>query len=145
MSETSPKTQSKVLAILSSLDHASLANGTNRRNNSRLPIRHELQIRLLKVPGTATFTIHTRNLSTGGLGFLSRRPFEVGERFVLPVKMPGTPSKVVLCRVTFSRYVSAGLYAVGSEFEQSLPDPTEKMDVPGEWTVLALMKQTSST
>ena len=142
MSEANAKMQAKILAILSSLDDASIAPNENRRNKSRMPFRHDIAIVSLGGTDEEKFTIHTRNISTSGVGFLSRRPFEKGERFVLPIRIAGAKDKVVLCRVTFSRYISAGLYGVGAEFEKSAANPSADLVIPADWKAQAMVHAT---
>jgi hypothetical protein len=92
-----------------------------------------MSILLLGVVGPNRFRVNTRNLSTSGVGLLSRRAFQVGDRFVLPIDVQGAVAKLVLCRVTFSRYVSSGLHDVGAQFESALPNLNGDQAIPQEW------------
>ncbi len=137
MAEVIPKGHGKVLSILSNLDDASFVPTNDRRSKARIPFRHETHILLLGVMGSNRFKVNTRNLSTSGVGLLSRRPFQVGDRFVLPVDVQGAVAKLLLCRVTFSRYISNGLHDIGAQFEKAIPNPNGDQMIPQEWIDMA--------
>jgi len=75
----------------------------------------------------------TRNLSTGGLGLLTRRGFNVGERFVTLLTLGGGIGKFALCRTTFCRYLSDGMCEIGAAFEATAPCLNANHRIPTEW------------
>ncbi len=133
MTEVNPTTQHKVLSILNSLDDVMYVPDANRRQRQRITFRHKMIAMLLGCVGDASVDIYTRNISTNGLGFLCRRPFQEGDQFALPIMMKGTPSKMVLCRVTFVHYASGGLHEIGAEFQKAVPDPKNEQFIPRDW------------
>ena len=92
----------------------------NRRHSPRLKVRTSLTSYLLAVPGYPAIQIHTRNICTSGIGFVSRRPFRRGEFLAVELYMLPHLSKLILCETTFSRYVRDGMYDIGCVFQESI-------------------------
>ena len=131
--------KAKIAEILKLLDQIPVpASIENRRGASRVRARMPIDVFLLTVRGVPTLTVHTRNISTRGIGFVSRRAFKMGELVVFDVNIVPAVAKLVLARITFARYVRDGLYEIGAEFEESVvrddPDkPCPSNNLPAHW------------
>ena len=80
-----------------------------------------------------TLRVMLKDVSSGGAGLYSRRPFAVGDHFVLPVRFAEGGGQLYLCRVVFSRAASPRHYAVGASFVDSIEDPDATAPVPASW------------
>lgn len=74
-----------------------------------------------------------KDVSAGGAGLYSRRPFAADDRFVLPVRFDEGGGKLFLCRVVFSRPASPRHHTVGAKFLASIDDPDATTMIPTEW------------
>jgi hypothetical protein len=93
---------------------------------------------LIGLSGHPKVRIFTRNISTGGLGFLTYREFHKGEYVVLPLGLPGGRTKLCFVLAQFVRYISGGLYEVGVEFLAANDvEPKAPYSVPHEWIMTA--------
>jgi hypothetical protein len=125
---------SRVEDILRQLDQAPGSKPSkNRRRAARINIRTSLEATVLCNTGNLRVTIYTRNISTAGIGFVGRRVWKVGERVALSFNLPEKPVKLVLCKITFCRYVRSGLYEAGAQFLECRVSPDDGK-VPSEWT-----------
>jgi len=123
----------KVQTILQHLDHAQPASDAeNRRRAPRVTVRLTMNVIVLGVVNPAPVCIHSRNFSVSGIGFVSRRLFKSGERIVIQLRGKALPPKLILARITFSRYASGGHYEMGAEFLESLPD-LGNTRIPSHW------------
>jgi hypothetical protein len=113
------------------------------RQRERINYRRRVEIILIGQSGQPRVTGHTRNLSTGGLGFLTRRTFAVGERFVALLALGGGAGKFALCRTTFCRYLSEGMHEVGAAFEATAPRINNHR-IPSNWIATARTRSTAS-
>ena len=114
--------RNKIEEILKILDqYPPPTEVTNRRQSTRVRIRAHLNCFLLAVPGFPSIQIHTRNISTAGIGFVSRRPFRAGELVVIEMNLLPKNSKLILTEATFNSYVREGLYEVGCTFREAAP------------------------
>src|ERR1700743_1092763 len=66
------------------------------RRAARINIRTPVDAVLLSIENLPTIKIFSRNLSTSGIGFVSRRLFKPRERFVLVFPVPDELPKLVL-------------------------------------------------
>jgi hypothetical protein len=142
--ELSLEQRTKIEDILKALDQCPSKEIENRRQASRVSIRTHLTCHLLMVPGYPQIQIHTRNISTNGMGFVSRRPFKTGELLVVEFMLVPKMGKLLLTAATFSRYVREGLYEVGCTFRESVPkqemESTYTRDrFPARWLALVPM------
>jgi hypothetical protein len=115
----------------------------NRRGAPRTPLRASLTAHLISLPGHPTLPIHTRNISTSGIGFVCRRPFKKGELIAVEVYLVPHLAKMVLAETTFSRYVRDGMYEVGCAFRDSISRTDllaryTREKVPTDWIDKAL-------
>ena len=69
---------------------------------------------------TSRFRIFTRNISTAGVGFVSRRPFRLGDRIAFVLGSLREERKIIVAQVTFVRYVRRGMHEMGAEFIQAV-------------------------
>ena len=126
----------KVSVILTRLDAQLPTPKQNRRHASRLTLRMPLQVLLLSSTGDRIPTpvdIFTRNISPSGMGFVCRRMFTADERIVVALHLDKVPPRLLLARVTFSRYVRGGLYEMGAEFLACIADPSRAARIPLTW------------
>jgi hypothetical protein len=126
----------KITAIVTRLDeHLSEAHAENRRRLPRVAMRTELTFILLGEIVPSAVDVYSRNISQSGMGFVSRRMFRADERVVIPLHIPKVPPKLVLARVTFSRYIGGGYYEMGSEFLEVADDMGGKVlgRFPNHW------------
>ena len=125
----------KILRILNTLTRHVCTPDSERRNKDRVRFARVGRAILIGIVGQPQVKIITRNLSTGGVGFLAYRAFQIDERFVIPLSMKKGDTKLTLCRVTFVRYLSGAMYEVGVSFEAvtNLNPHSEKITIPNEW------------
>ena len=57
-------------------------------------IRASMSALILSETGDSTLKIFSRNISTSGIGFVSRRLCKTGERMALSFELPGRPRKL---------------------------------------------------
>jgi hypothetical protein len=73
--------------------------------------------------GIDRLAVRVRDVSGGGVGFLSPRVFAIGELFDLLLDAAGTAQDEQLaCRVSYCRSVGRDLYLVGGRFESYHPE-----------------------
>jgi hypothetical protein len=124
----------RIEEILRLLDQQRTDASANRRRADRINIHASLTAMVLADNGTdASLQIYSRNISTSGIGFVSRRMCKKGERLALSFDLPGRPHKLVLAKVTFCRYVRAGLYDAGAEFLECITGEVGRKGIPGHW------------
>ena len=105
----------------------------NRRNAPRVKFRAALTVIPLDSFDRAPIRIFTRNLSAAGIGFVSRRYFNAGQRIVISLKTNGTDGKLLLARVAFGRYLRKAFYDMGAEFLEAVKDPGGLGQIPNQW------------
>jgi len=124
----------QITAILAQLDNTPVSAGAvNRRRATRIKMRTMMSAVLLGADARPSVRIFTRNLSTSGIGFVSRRPFKEGERIALSFHIPRQSPKLVLTNITFVRYLRAGLYEVGAEFLECIEGTSSLAAIPPHW------------
>jgi len=124
----------QITALLAHLDSVPAeAGAANRRRATRLKMRTIMSAVLLGADSRPSVRIYTRNLSTSGIGFVSRRPFKQGERIALSFQIPNQSPKLILTNITFARYLRAGLYEVGAEFLEFIEGTTSLAAIPAHW------------
>jgi hypothetical protein len=125
----------KVNGILQQLDHATTQKtAENRRQAPRVNVRLPLEAFLLGPTSRTPIQIFTRNLSVSGVGFVSRRLFKDQERIAIRLRVKNMATKLCLARVTFGRYLSAGMHEMGAEFLECVKD-TGHTPIPRHWMV----------
>jgi len=120
-------------SVLQSLELGQHPVTRERRTRDRCRVRKIIPAVFLGDPGSPSIDITMRNLSTCGIGFVSRRSMTVGEYLVVPLYSERQASKLALCQVKNCRYVGKGMYAVGAEFESAYPDPQQTGKLPQIW------------
>lgn len=124
----------QIQEILARLDRGPLQSlSTNRRRAQRINLRTAMMAIVFHTTGPQEVKIFTRNISTSGVGFISRRPFKPEERVVIPFEVPGQTGKLVLAKLTFARYIPGGVYDAGAEFIECIPDPGGPDRIPEHW------------
>jgi hypothetical protein len=125
---------SQIREILEQLDQGPIHYADdNRRHAHRLKIRGKMDAIILSAPGLPWVKIFSRNLSTSGIGFIARRPFNRGERVAISFELPAQAPKLVLSRTTFSRYVGGGVHEMGAEFVECITDTKGPDRIPEHW------------
>lgn len=79
------------------------------------------------------FKVMLTDASRRGVGFLSKRIFQAGESFVVPLRFAEGGGTLVLCKARFCRTTESGHYRIGAEFAATVPDPEGKAKIPVEW------------
>ncbi len=82
------------------------------------------QIEVHGPPGTPPLTAFSRDLSRGGIAFISTRPIPLESR-VLSLPQEGWPSLLVRVQITRCEEVATGFYDVGARFLALEKDQTE--------------------
>jgi hypothetical protein len=103
------------------------APADNRRQARRIPLRAKLTVLISGRPDPIPIPVVSRDVSVSGIGFTSRRPFNVGERLVVRLQLQDLPSKMVLARVAYSRYDDGAMYRTGAEFLEWAVDQEGKL------------------
>ncbi|HEY4329067.1 MAG TPA: hypothetical protein VGN88_04970, partial [Phycisphaerae bacterium] len=120
MSTMTQDNQVRISEIVKSLDgNLKSTNQENRRRAQRVPMRRNLTVILLESSGGSsqnTVEVVSRNISSSGIGFVCRRMFRPEERIAIILQIPEMPSKLILARITFGRYINGALYETGAEF-----------------------------
>ena len=124
----------KIRDVLEQLDQLPNTDMENRRKSPRISIHTTMAVSLLSSNAPTTVEVYTRNISLAGFGFVSRRMFRKDERIALLLTFPSLPSKLILARITFVRYISNGLYEMGSEFLECVTDPKLPVKIPSHWS-----------
>jgi hypothetical protein len=123
----------KVRELLEHMDSQVPKDAKNRRRAPRLPVRMPMTITLLGSHGPTSVEIYSRNFSLSGFGFVSKRLFRSDERIAMLLVFPNQTSKQIFARITFGRYIRAGLYEMGSEFLDSVSNPKNPEAFPRHW------------
>ena len=119
----------------------------NRRRIPRVALRIQLGVTILGAITPTTVDVMTRNISASGLGFVSRRMFSFEERLAIVLRIPKVPPKLILSRITFSRYISVGWYESGAEFLECISDTRTANQgmprIPNHWLLASGQIKTS--
>jgi len=103
----------------------------NRRSQKRLNVRLDTEVTLLASPVLPRAGIVTRNLSVRGLGFICYREFRKSDLIAIHLEVVGRVGRLLLGKVAFCRYVRAGVYEAGAEFEEVAKGECDK--IPMAW------------
>jgi len=123
----------KIQGIFRELDEHLQTPESDNRRAPRINVRTPMTVMLLTGAGAMPVEIFSRNLSVSGIGFVSKKMFNKEERIAVCLRIPRLPSKLILSRITFGRYVNAGHYEMGAEFLECISDPKDKGTVPRQW------------
>ncbi|MGN6366746.1 MAG: PilZ domain-containing protein [Phycisphaerae bacterium] len=127
--------QAVLSEVLLHLDKMPPSPRANRRRAIRHGLRTTMEAILVGEEQNPRIRIFTRNISTSGIGFVSRRPFKQGEKIAFGFQCAGEERKIILAKVTFVRYVRRGMYEMGAEFtdamrESAAPAAMQRMICP---------------
>lgn len=112
--------------------------GADRRVHPRIDFAKPMWLLVPADPDQKWNYVYSRNLSTGGLSFLSRGLFYAGQYVVISHELGENASMLVLCRVCFCRPIDLGVREVGLAFVTARADPGARRDIPAEWRARAL-------
>jgi PilZ domain len=124
--------------VIARLDAQGPSEGADRRLHPRIDFAHPMWINLPAEPGQPWVHVYSRNLSTGGVSFLSRHLFYAGQHLVISHELNELVAMVVLCRVCFCRTIDLGIQEVGMAFVAARADPHRAREIPPEWMVQVL-------
>ena len=127
--------------VIARLDAAAAANGDHsaeRRIHPRIDFAKPMWMLVPTDPDQKWTYVYSRNLSTGGLSFLSRNLFYAGQYVVISHELGESAAMLVLCRICFCRPIDLGVQEVGLAFVTAKADPGTRRDVPSEWRARAL-------
>jgi hypothetical protein len=119
--------------IIARLDAQSTPELEDRRAYPRIDFSHPMWLNLPAEAGRPWVHVYSRNLSTGGLSFLSRNLFYAGQHLVIAHELNEMAPMLVLCRVCFCRPIDLGIMEVGLAFVTAKADPGCRREIPAEW------------
>jgi hypothetical protein len=124
--------------LIARLDAQQGRNYDDKRVHPRIDFCQPMWLNLPTESGKPWIHIYSRNLSTGGLSFLTRNLFYTDQHLVISHELNEMVPLLVLCRVCFCRPIDLGVQEVGLAFEKVLPDPNRLRAVPPEWLSLVV-------
>jgi hypothetical protein len=119
--------------LIAQLDAQSPSAQDDRRQYPRVDFNHPMWIFLPTEPGRPWLHVYSRNLSTGGLSFLTRHLFYAHQHLVIAHELAEFSPMLVLCRVCFCRSIALGVMEVGLAFQSALADPEARRQIPSQW------------
>ena len=120
-------------ALIAKLDAQSAGQYEDQRVHPRIDFSHPMWLNLPSEPGQPWVHVYSRNLSTGGLAFLTRNLFYADQHMVISHELNELTPLLVLCKVCFSRTIDMGIQEVGLEFVSVRSDPHRERHIPGDW------------
>jgi hypothetical protein len=127
-----------ISALIAKLDAQPLSDNADRRIHPRIDFSHPMWLNLPTEPGAPWVHIYSRNLSTGGLSFLSRKLFYVNQQLVISHELMENTPLLVLATVCFCRNVEMNVQEVGLVFTAIEYDPDRTRHVPARWMSMVL-------
>jgi hypothetical protein len=124
--------------LIARLDAQSPGDFEDQRAFPRIDFSKPMWINLPSHPGKPWVHIYSRNLSTGGLSFLTRNHFLPSQHLVISHELNELMPLLVLCHVCFTRPIDLGIHEVGLAFVHSIADPTRARNIPLDWSQLVL-------
>jgi hypothetical protein len=125
-------------SLIARLDAHESATPDERRHNPRIDFAQPMWLNLPCEAGEPWIHVYSRNLSTGGLSFLTRAIFYADQHVVIAHELNEVTSMLVLCRVCFCRTIDLGVQEVGLAFVTARADPHHKREIPDEWRTRVL-------
>ena len=119
--------------LIARLDAQGPGPGSERRVRPRIDFSHPLWLNLPTEPGKPWVHILSRNLSTGGLAFLTRQIFYVNQHLVVSHELNEKEPLLVLSRVCFCRSLEMNIFEVGLSFVAAEKDPLRERRIPAHW------------
>lgn len=130
--------------IIAKLDAQNPAGHDDRRVHPRIDFSHPMWLNLPTEAGQPWVHVYSRNLSTGGLSFLSRTIFYANQHLVISHELNEAATMLVLCRVCYCRPIDLGIMEVGLAFVVAKADPDHRREVPPEWLARILQNDSIS-
>ena len=128
----------RIQKIIAELDAQVPALDADRRIHPRIDFSHPMWLNLPADPGSPWVRVYSRNLSTGGLAFLTRKLVYNGQYLIIAHELNEKCPQLVLCKTCFCRTVELDIMEVGLAFQAVEADPTNVRRVPPDWTKLVL-------
>ncbi|MHB1766779.1 MAG: PilZ domain-containing protein [Phycisphaerae bacterium] len=135
----------QILQIIENLKNEGESLG---RKHRRRPVQQVMWLKRLprpERPRSAAFRVNAEDVSLKGMGFLTRRHLQANEYVVAPLQFREGGGMLVLCLVRFCRQLPEGGYRVGTEFEETLADPTGTTRIPQAWLKKAWSAEIASS
>ena len=120
-------------SLIARLEANETSTHADRRVHPRIDFKHPMWLNLPTETGQPWIHVYSRNLSTGGLSFLTRAIFYADQRVVIAHELNEITSMLVLCRVCYCRTIDLGVQEVGLAFITVKADPLHKREIPDEW------------
>ncbi len=114
----------------------------NHRAQRRDTLHLSLKATLLADPAQPQIRVETRELSHGGLSFVSPRHFPPGEYFSVLLKFVNKPGRLILCQSIYSRLIPGGQHHTGVKFIETIT-PNKQVAFPRRWIELAARGNTA--
>jgi len=131
----------RVETLIAELDAAAPAAGADQRERPRIDFCQAMWLNQPLQSGQPWVHVMSRNLSTGGLAFISRRPIPAGSFLIVAHHLNEGSDQLTLCCVRFCRQVDANLFEIGMAFQEARPDPGRLRDIPPAWNSRVLRSQ----
>lgn len=119
--------------LIARLDAQTPSNQADRRTHPRIDFCQPMWLNLPTEPGSPWVHIYSRNLSTGGLSFLTRNLFYADQHLVISHELSEATAMLALCRVCFCRTIDFGIQEVGLAFVTASADPHRSREIPADW------------
>jgi hypothetical protein len=126
--------------VIARLDAQAPADAEDQRVHPRIDFSQPMWLNLPAESGQPWMHVYSRNLSTGGLSFLTRNIFYADQHLVISHDLNELAPMLVLCRVCFCRPIDLGIMEVGLEFISAQADPECRREIPVEWLTRLLQK-----
>jgi hypothetical protein len=133
-----PDEEIKILRVISALENTAEFRQHAARKHERLSFRRRVTLTLITQRGGPELSVVTRDISVGGVGFLSRRLFQADEMFVMHLPTAEDKCRLALCKVCYCKYVSSGLHNIGASFCEVADSAA---GIPAQWVILASPRQ----
>jgi hypothetical protein len=127
----------RIAKVISALEGSGERTEHVARKHERTAFRQRVTLTLLSQRDRPQMSVVTRDISVGGVGFLSRRLFQSDEHFVLHLPTADGKSKLMLCQTRYCQYVTGALYNVGATFCEVAEAGS---GIPRHWNMLAGQK-----
>jgi len=124
--------------VILRLDAQGPSEGVDRRVHPRIDFAHPMWINVPADPAQPWVHVYSRNLSTGGLSFLTRNIFYTGQHLIISHELNEMVAMLVLCRVCYCRTIDLGVQEVGMAFVAARADPNRAREIPPEWLARVL-------
>ena len=119
--------------LIARLDAEPAGAAADRRVHPRIDFAHPMWLNLPTEQGAPWVHIFSRNLSTGGLAFLTRKIFYVDQHLVISHELKENTPLLVLAKVCFCRTIDTKIHEVGLAFTAIEYDPERQRRIPSRW------------